>query len=44
MKAWNGLLREYREYLPITDKTPLITMQYKLYLLQVPKQYFLSNI
>lgn len=26
MKAWNGLLREYREYLPITDKTPLITL------------------
>lgn len=26
MKAWKGLLREYREYLPITDKTPLITL------------------
>ncbi|MEI0609840.1 threonine synthase [Brachyspira pilosicoli] len=26
MKAWNGLLKEYREYLPITDKTPLITL------------------
>ena len=26
MKAWNGLLREYKEYLPITDKTPLITL------------------
>ena len=26
MKTWNGLLREYREYLPITDKTPLITL------------------
>ena len=26
MKVWNGLLREYREYLPITDKTPLITL------------------
>lgn len=26
MKAWNGLLREYREYLPITDKTTLITL------------------
>ena len=26
MKAWNGLLREYREYLPIIDKTPLITL------------------
>ena len=26
MKIWNGLLREYREYLPITDKTPLITL------------------
>lgn len=26
MKTWNGLLREYKEYLPITDKTPLITL------------------
>lgn len=26
MKAWKGLLREYREYLPIADKTPLITL------------------
>ena len=26
MKAWKGLLREYRKYLPITNKTPLITL------------------
>lgn len=23
---WQGVIREYREYLPITDKTPLITL------------------
>ncbi|MEI0557101.1 threonine synthase [Brachyspira intermedia] len=26
MKSWKGLLREYRKYLPITNKTPLITL------------------
>ena len=26
MKTWKGLLREYKSYLPITDKTPLITL------------------
>ena len=26
MKAWKGLLKEYKSYLPITDKTPLITL------------------
>ena len=26
MEAWKGLLREYKSYLPITDKTPLITL------------------
>lgn len=26
MKVWKGLLREYKSYLPITDKTPLITL------------------
>lgn len=26
MKEWKGLLREYREYLPINHKTPLITL------------------
>ena len=23
---WNGVLREYKDYLPVTDKTPLITL------------------
>ena len=26
MKTWKGLLREYKSYLPITNKTPLITL------------------
>lgn len=26
MKIWKGLLREYKSYLPINDKTPLITL------------------
>lgn len=26
MKVWKGLLREYKSYLPINDKTPLITL------------------
>ncbi|ASJ20322.1 threonine synthase [Brachyspira hampsonii] len=26
MKSWKGLLREYRKYLPVTNKTPLITL------------------
>lgn len=26
MKIWKGLLREYKSYLPITDKTPLISL------------------
>ena len=26
MKAWKGLLKEYKSYLPITDKTPLISL------------------
>ena len=26
MKAWKGLLTEYKSYLPITDKTPLISL------------------
>lgn len=26
MKSWKGLLKEYKEYLPITDKTPLISL------------------
>ncbi len=24
--AWQGLLKEYKEYLPIEDKTPLISL------------------
>lgn len=26
MKVWKGLLKEYKSYLPINDKTPLITL------------------
>ena len=26
MKAWRGLLKEYKKYLPVTNKTPLITL------------------
>ncbi|HLF86841.1 MAG TPA: pyridoxal-phosphate dependent enzyme, partial [Nitrospiria bacterium] len=24
--AWRGIIREYREFLPVTDKTPVITL------------------
>ncbi|MEK6576966.1 MAG: threonine synthase, partial [Nitrospirota bacterium] len=26
MMAWRGIIREYREFLPVTDKTPIITL------------------
>lgn len=26
MKRWNGLLQEYKEFLPVTDKTPMLTL------------------
>ena len=26
-KVWRGLIREYKQYLPVTDKTPVITLQ-----------------
>ncbi|MFQ5509464.1 MAG: threonine synthase [Leptospirillia bacterium] len=26
-KLWRGLVREYRDYLPVTDKTPVVTLQ-----------------
>lgn len=26
MKSWNGLLKEYKDFLPVTDKTPIITL------------------
>ncbi|MCM3745701.1 threonine synthase [Sporosarcina luteola] len=27
MRRWNGLLEEYKEWLPVTDKTPELTLQ-----------------
>ena len=26
MKAWRGVIEEYRDFLPITDKTPIVTL------------------
>ena len=26
-KVWGGLIREYRDYLPVTDATPVVTLQ-----------------
>ncbi len=26
-KVWRGLIEEYREYLPVTEKTPVVTLQ-----------------
>jgi threonine synthase len=26
-KVWRGLIEEYREYLPVSDKTPVVTLQ-----------------
>ena len=26
-KVWRGLIEEYREYLPVTDETPVVTLQ-----------------
>ena len=27
MRRWNGLIEEYKEWLPVTDKTPALTLQ-----------------
>lgn len=27
MRRWNGLLKEYKEWLPVTDETPALTLQ-----------------
>ena len=26
MKAWRGVIEEYRDFLPVTDKTPIVTL------------------
>ena len=26
MKAWHGVIEEYRDFLPVTDKTPIVTL------------------
>ncbi len=26
-KVWHGLIREYKDFLPVTDKTPVVTLQ-----------------
>ncbi len=26
MKLWRGLIEEYREFLPVTDRTPVVTL------------------
>ena len=27
MKRWNGLIEEYKEWLPVTENTPSLTLQ-----------------
>ena len=27
MRRWNGLIEEYKEWLPVTEKTPELTLQ-----------------
>ncbi len=26
MKAWRGVIEEYRDFLPVSDKTPIVTL------------------
>ena len=26
MKAWRGVIEEYRDFLPVTDRTPVVTL------------------